>query len=792
MTLGPGTMLSHYRLVEKIGEGGMGVVYRARDETLDRDVALKVLPPGALADAATRRRFRKEALSLSRLNHPNIETVHAFDAHGGVDYLVMEFIPGVTLDEKLAAGPLPENEVAHLGTQLADGLAAAHAQGVVHHDLKPGNLRLTTDGRLKILDFGLAKWLQPAVDLKTTDKLSDTGSGAGTLPYMAPEQLKKDEVDPRSDIYAAGAVLYEMATGRRPFPQTSPPRLIEAILNQTPPNPGALNPLISPALESIVVKAMDKTPERRYQTARELQVDLERLGASVTTQARRRSGWPRRSRALALAGGLTVLVASALITFNFRRMREHLLGLVGSVRIDSIAVLPLTNLSGDSEQEYLADGITEDLITTLAQIGKLKVISRTSVMQYKDARAPLSAIARQLNVGAVVEGSVRRSGGRVRVTAQLIDAATDRHLWAKTYDRDVGDIIALESEIAQAISDGISLKLTPEERNRIQRASSVNHVALEAYLKGQYSHSKLTEDGLKRAIQYFDQAIVAEPGWAPPYAGLSRAYATLVELEFLSPNETYPKARAAAEKAIELDETVAEAHYALAMAMYDYYWDWPRSGKEVKRALELNPSYAPAWRLYAYWLETLGRHAEALEAVKSAQTLDPIPIYPKIVLAYLLFTSRRYDNAIEQLKEVLDIDPSSTMAHNGLARCYALKGMSKEAIAEAREAIALSGGSTETLATLGNVYALAGMQEEAQKVLATLADLSKRKYVSAVGVAMIYAGQGDTERAFESLEEAYSNRDPWISDLKVHPSLDPLRSDPRFTNLVRRIGLPPD
>ena len=792
MTLGPGVMLSHYRLVEKIGEGGMGVVYRARDETLDRDVALKVLPAGVLADNAARKRFRKEALSLSRLNHPNIETVHAFEAHEGVDFLVMEFIPGVTLDEKLVAGPLQEKEVTRLGMQLAEGLAAAHAQGVVHHDLKPGNLRLTTDGRLKILDFGLAKWLQPAAELKTTDRLGDTGSGAGTLPYMAPEQLKKDEADPRSDIYAAGAVLYEMATGRRPFPHTSPPRLIEAILNQTPPNPGALNPRISAALESIVVKAMDKAPERRYQTARELQVDLERLGAALPPLAPRRWRWPLGKPSSALAGGVLLVVLGMLVAFNVGGPWEPMLRLIHSGQIESVAVLPLENLSGDPEQEYFADGMTDELTTDLAQSRTLQVISRTSAMHYKGTRKPLPEIARELNVQAVVEGTVKRSGQRIRITAQLIEATTDRHLWAKVYERDQRDALALEGEVAQAIAQAIQANLRPQERARLTSPPLVKPEAHEAYLKATFFFNKVSAEGAKSALRYFEQAIAEDPNFAPAYSGLARTYDDLVRYEILTAAEAHPKAKAAVLRALEIDNNFAGAHLALATILYDLEWDWSGAERELRRALELNPNLRPAHNEYSYWLYTMGRPEEGLEEQKRSLMLDPISLAANINLAYVYWLSRQYDRSVEQYKWSLQIDPNAERAHMGLANTYAEKGMFKDAIAEAQKAIELSGADPEYVAVLGRIYAAAGKRGEALKILENLEELTRRKkkFISPVGTALIYAALGNRDQAFAHLDEAYQKRDEWLTDLKCSPEFDPLRSDPRFADLLRRAGLP--
>jgi non-specific serine/threonine protein kinase len=448
----------------------MGVVYWARDERLDRDVALKVLPSGTLADEAARKRFRKEALALSQLNHPNIATVYDFDTDQGMDFLVMEYIPGVTLDEKVAAGPLVEQEISRLGTQLAQGLAAAHEVGVVHRDLKPGNVRVTPDGRVKILDFGLAELLRPGdedKEARVTATLSQAQGVMGTLPYMSPEQLQEKNVDSRSDIYAAGAVLYELATGQRPFVETRGVRLIDAILHQAPPAPTTLNPHVSFQLERIILKALDKDPKRRYPSARELSLDLERLGALPPVPA---VLTPRPVRSwftlLVLALAATALI-TALVAVNVNGLRDWFRGNPNAASIRSLAVLPLENLSGDKEQEYFVDGMTDELITDLARISSLRVISRTSVMQYKGTNKPLPQIARELNVGAVVEGTVMRSGNRVRITAQLVQAPTDKHLWAETYERDLRNVLALQGDVARDITSKVQVKLTSQEHARL-------------------------------------------------------------------------------------------------------------------------------------------------------------------------------------------------------------------------------------------------------------------------------------------------------------------------------------
>ncbi|MFB3154728.1 MAG: protein kinase, partial [Candidatus Acidiferrales bacterium] len=477
-----GKTLSHYRIVEKIGAGGMGEVYRARDEHLGRDVAIKVLPAGTLADEQARKRFRKEALSLSKLNHPNIATVFDFDTQDGTDFLVMELVEGVTLSDKLAGGPLPEKEITRLGLQLAEALEEAHERGVVHRDLKPGNVMVTPKGQAKILDFGLAKLLRPDVAsaTATTESFTETQAAAGTLPYMAPEQVRAENVDARSDIYAAGAVLYEMATGQRAFPETQTGRLMDAILNRAPQPPSGLNRRVSPGLEGIILKALEKEPENRYQSAKELAVDLRRLGipgsAAAVLSARRPA---TRRRMVWAAGVALVALLAVLVGLNVGGLRERLLGGVVPGQITSLAVLPLENLMGDPEQDYCVAGMHEALITELSKIGALTVISRTSAMRYRNTDKSVPEIARELGVDAVVEGSVLRVENTVRITAQLIEAATDRHLWADNFDRELRDILALHSDVARAIARQIRVTLTPKEESRLAAARPVNPEAFE-------------------------------------------------------------------------------------------------------------------------------------------------------------------------------------------------------------------------------------------------------------------------------------------------------------------------
>jgi len=775
-----GQLLGHYRILDKLGAGGMGEVYRAHDERLDRDVALKVLPIGLLADESARKRFRKEALALSKLNHPNIATVHDFDSADGTDFLVMEYIPGVTLGDKLSAGPMPVQEILKLGRQLAEGLAAAHEHNVVHRDLKPGNLRLLPDGRLKILDFGLAKLVQPMGDEAVTASLTETHAVAGTLPYMAPEQLRREPVDARSDIWALGVVLYEMAVGARPFQGQTGFELSSAILTQAPP---PLPSHVPTDLRAVIERCLDKEPGRRYQHAGEVCAALEAIQTGVVAPwAVLRYRLARRPW-LSLAVAI-VVVLMILAGLNFNRFRT-LLG--GIPRVQSLAVLPLENLSGDPEQEYFADGMTEQLITNLAKIGALKVISRTSMMQYKGTKKPLPQIAKELNVDALIEGSVLREGGQVRITAQLIQASTDQHLWAETYQRDLRGVLALQGEIASVIADKVRAAVTPTERARLASAHPVNPETYEAYLKGMFYLNQATPEGYQRGLAILNAAVAKDPADPLAYAGLASGYATLghsagARLEF------FPMARAAATKALSLDETLAEAHFVLADVKLYYEWDWAGAEAEFQRAFKLNPSIAMAHYHYAWFLALQGRLDEAIKEHKRAWELDPLDPGNKSWEGWLYITGKRYDEAIEAARMSLELNPDYPIGHFVLAEAYAAKGLHDKAIEEARKAAAVDPASLRFI--LVRALAFAGRKDEARKLL-TEQEKQRPTLWDYMAVPSAYLALGDKDEAIRWLEAGYKAHSPWLPWIKEEYLYEPLRSDPRFQDLVRRMNLPP-
>lgn len=779
-----GQTFGHYRVIEKIGAGGMGVVYRARDERLERDVALKVLPAGALADEETRMRFRREAMALSKLNHPNIATVHDFNTESGVDFLAMEYISGVTLREKILSGALPEAEVVSLGKQAAEALEAAHEQGIIHRDLKPGNIMVTPKGLLKVLDFGLAKLFQPSGATDRTLTVTGSQGLTGTLPYMAPEQLDGREVDARTDIYALGAIFHELVTGKKPFPQETPSEIMHAILAKQPEAPRSLGARISEGLERIIFKCLEKEPADRYASAKELSADLNQVETGDLSALRagkpgrrgKRNLWQRALPLIVLAVG----AAGLLFALNIGGIRDFLTNRARTPQVQSLAVLPLENLSQDPEQDYFAEGITDALITELGQISALQVKSRTSVMQYKKTEKSLPQIAQELQADMVVEGSVLRSGEKMRITARLINPAEDRQLWVKSYERDLGGFLVLQNEIAQDITRQIGIRLREEKRFRLAKRQTVNPQALDAYLKGVYSGDS----------KYFNQAIKLDPDFALAYTKIAEGYFYSGLFGDIPPRKAFLEMKQAALKALEKDNTLGEAHGYLAVAWLHYDLNWTEAEKEFKRALELNPSLAMIHHLYAHHLMALDRGEESMAEVKLASELDPFAWDKSLCSGWHCLFSADLDEAIELARKDVQANPKNAWALVILGWAYEQKSMIKEAIIEFQSALDNWKDNSLPLAGLGHAYGISGQKKEAGKILEKLLAMSKLHYVPAYDIAAVYVGLGEKDRAFEWLSKAAEERSGFLVYIKCDRRFEGLRSDPRFEALLKRIGLP--
>src|SRR6266849_4944585 len=756
-------LAERYAIERELGQGGMAVVFLAKDLKHGRAVAIKVLRP-ELAMALGAKRFLGEIETVAALAHPHILPLYDSGEAAGFLYYVMPFVEGESLRDRLRRErQLPLDDALQIAREVAGALSYAHSHGLVHRDIKPENILLEA-GQAVVSDFGIAR----AISAAGGERLTQTGLAVGTPAYMSPEQAMGETlVDGRTDVYGLGCVLYEMLAGQPPYTGPTPQAIIARCLTQPLPPLRPLRETIPAAVEQAIARALARVPADRFATAAQFAEALAESQREVPT-ARRRARAKPRARGAA----------------EPKAQPAH---------IGRLAVLPLENLSPNQEEELFADGMTDALITTLAQIGALRVISRTSVMRYKSGRKPLPEIARELKVETVVEGTVLRSGNRVRIAAQLIHAPTDTHLWAKNYESDLRDILTLQSDVAQAIASEIQIKLTPQEQARFAQTRPVDPEAYEAFLKGRYHWYRRSPDALKRALACLQRATAKDPTYALAQAGLADAYNTLGWDLFavLPPAEAFPKAKVAGLKALALDPNCAEAHAALGWAAAGYDWDWVTAEREFRSAIKLKPHYGPVHIWYSHFLKAMDRIAESFEESKRAIECDPLGLVLNMHMGWHYVYEREYEQAIEQLRKTLELEPGFILARLFLGEAYEQLGAFGEAIKEFEKTVNLSERHPIYLAGLGDGYAVAGQREDALRIIEELQQLSSQVYVPARGIAEVYIGLGEKEQAFTWLDEAFKQRNGWLFHVKGNPRYDSLRSDPRYTDLVRRIGLPP-
>ena len=796
MPLTAGTRLGAYQVLAPLGAGGMGEVYRAMDTRLGRDVAVKVISGHLTDDLNALARFEREARTVAALSHPNIVALYDVGRQDGVLFAVMELLEGEPLQRSLATQHLPWRRALEIAASVADGLASAHGKGLVHRDLKPANIFITEDGLVKLLDFGLAREdpfrsTSPAVSPATA---ADTEPGVilGTVGYMAPEQVRGERADHRSDIFSLGCVLYELLTGRRPFGDGTPAETLAAILRDQPSDAATTDGRLPPRVSAVVRRCLEKNPDQRFQSARDLGFALRQILNDSPTPPSRTSTTARRVRFRRGPVLVTVflLIVLAVVWFDARARSLAVPNAGGRVR--SLAVLPLSNLSGDSGQEYFADAMTEELTTRLAKLGNWRVTSRTSVMGYRGTQKKIPEIAKELGVDAILEGSVIRDGSRVKITAQLIDGRTDRHLWADTYERELASVLEIQNDVARAVAREVDVKLTPQADVGLAAATrNVLPAAYDAYVRGRHAWEKRAESDLHEAIRFFQDSIDADPTYAPAYAGIADCYAQLGYGSYISPEDAFPRARAAARKALDLDPSLPEAHASLGYALMYYDWNFQDAEAEFKRAIELNQNYAIAHQWYAYLLTAMERPLRDAEAeIATAKSLDPLSVPINIDRAYILHYYGRNEDALRSVRLALEMNPKYGFGYFWLGRIYTSEGRYADAEA-ALQNIGPLRMWTPAMAVQGYLYAKSGRPEEAKTVLAEFDELRRQgRYASSYAVAVIYAGLGDRDRVFSYLDAAYRERSHWLVWLKRDPRWNDVRSDARFQDLVRKVGLP--
>lgn len=814
----------------------MGEVYLAHDPELERDVALKILAGDVAADQQRMQRFIQEAKTASALNHPNIITIYEVGQAEERRFIATEYIKGETLRQRLLREPLSLRECFEVAVQVAAALSAAHDAKVVHRDIKPDNIMLRPDGLLKVLDFGLAKLTErvtppPATDPDAATRLQiNTAPGLvmGTVNYMSPEQARGKEVDGRTDIWSFGVVLYEMLTGQRPFSGETSSDVIAAILTSEPVPLNTYTTEAPAELQRIVRKALRKECDQRYQTVKDLLIDLKNLQRDLDVQSEIERSTSQKAAAIDSApakstssgrqptrdpGIMTVPLdpqPTSSAEYLVNRVKTHKRGImlgafalvvtIGVVAglsfwrgdrnaaIGSIAVLPLFNVGGDSNADYLSDGVAESLIDSLSQLPNLAVKSRSSVYRYKGREIDAKTVGRELGVQAVLSGRLVQHGDALTISFELVDASNDNHIWGAQYDRKLTELVAIQQEVVREVTDKLRLRLTNAEQQRATKGYSANIEAYQLYLRGRYYWNKRTPDGIKKSIDYYQQAIEQDPGYALAYAGLADSF--IVPANVMQPQEKYPKAKAAAVKALEIDGTLAEPHAALARAIFEYDWNFAAAEKEYQLAISTNPNYATAHQFYALFLSLTGRTDEGIAEAKRAQALDPLSLSINATLGYVYIYARRNDEAQAQFKKIFEMDPSFSNAHQGLADAYIQSRMNDQAITETLADMIVRSENPETIRALRNAYATGGVKGFWRKQLdLRLAELNQA-YISPVRIAGCYAQLGDKDNAMKWLERGYQEHAFGMHALKGFPDFEPMRTDPRFLEMVRRVGLP--
>jgi serine/threonine-protein kinase len=816
-----GEQIGRYKIRSAIGKGGMGEVFLAEDAELERLIALKILPQDLANDTERMRRFVQEAKSASALNHPNIITIHEIGKTDNTHFIATEYIEGETLHSRLRSERMNLKNVLDVAIQVASALDAAHRAGIVHRDIKPENVMIRPDGVVKILDFGIAKLTEKkaeSIDAEAATAIKAEGTSPGmiigTASYMSPEQARGKDIDARSDIFSFGVVLYEMLAGKQPFEGENAMDVIGSILNKEPAPIQLLLPEVPQEIGRISSKTLKKDREERYQTAKDLLIDLKdvRQDLQIQNQLERTASPNREESKTQILGATTSDAAHTTSSAEYvvSEIKSHKSGFViglmvlflasislgywyfagrSTKQIDSIAVLPFVNEGGNADTEYLSDGMTETLISSLSHLPNLSVKARSSVFRYKGKEINPQQIGKELNVQAVLNGRVIQRGQDLTLYIELVEATTEKVLWGEQYNRKQTDLVSLQSEIARDISQKLRQRLTKSEAQSVTSSYTENVEAYQLYLKGQYFWNKFTREDLQKSIEYYNQAIEKDPNYALAYTGLAACYSVMGN-SYLPPNETYPKAKAYAAKALAIDDTLAEAHTVMGAVRTLYDWNWAEAERELKRAQSLNPNYADAHQLYGgYVLAATGRLDEAKAEMKRAQELNPLSLIITADVGSAFYYARQYDEAIEQYKKAIDLDPRFFIAYKQLGAAYEQKKMYPQAIAEHQKGLAFV-RHPQLIASLGHVYAVAGQRAEAQQLLDELREISKQSYINPYWIALIYVGLGEKEQAFAWLEKAYHERFFFLIWLKVEPRLDPLREDPRFQDLLRRVGLP--